>query len=155
MQGIVAKPTRDGVDKDANWKGPTEWIAAVFRFRRCPIFVTEILAVQGDEVVFSKLCCWTKDTILAPSPRPCQIHLDAPDPAEFLPPTERIVWMWRKKSAIGVEKPSYELVEMPKIEAQRELFTLSTRLRAVVIRGVSGCRAKVSWEEIMKQFIKE
>ena len=63
--------------------------------------------------------------------------------------------MWRKKSAIGVEKPSYELVEMPKIEAQRELFTLSARLRAVVIRGVSGCRAKVFWEEIMKQFIKE
>ena len=155
MQGIVAKPTRDGVDKDANWKGPTEWIAAVFRFRRCPIFVTEILAVQGDEVVFSKFCGWTKDTILAPNPRPCQIHLDAPDPAEFLPPTERIVWMWRQKSAIGVEKPSYELVEMPKIEAQRELFTLSTRLRAVVIRGVSGCRAKVFWEEIMKQFIKE
>lgn len=30
--------------------------------------------VQGDEVVFSKLCRWTKDTILAPSPKPCQIH---------------------------------------------------------------------------------
>lgn len=97
MQGIVAKPTRDGVDKDANWKGATEWMAAVFRFRRCPIFVTEILAVQGDEVVFSKLYCWKKDTILAPSPRPCQIHPDAPDPVEFLPPTDRIVSMWRKK----------------------------------------------------------
>ena len=72
-------------------------MAAVFRFRRCPIFVTEILDVQGDEVVFSKLCCWTKGTILVPSPRPCQIHPDAPDPAEFLPPTERIVWMWQKK----------------------------------------------------------
>ena len=40
-----------------------------------------------------------------------------------------------KKSAIGVEKPSCELVEIPKIEAQWELSTLSTRLRAVVIQG--------------------
>lgn len=93
-------------------------MAAVFRFRRCPIFVTEILDVQGDEVVFSKLCCWTKDIILAPSPRPCQKHPDAPDPAEFFPPTERIVWIWRKKSAMGVDKLSCELVEIPKIEAQ-------------------------------------
>lgn len=46
---------------------------------------------------FLKLCCWTKDTILAASPRPFQIHPDALDPAEFLPPTECIVWMWRKK----------------------------------------------------------
>lgn len=60
-----------------------------------------------------------------------------------------------KKSAIGVEKPSCELMEIPKIEAQWELSTLSTRLRAVVIRGASGCRAKVFWEDIMKLFIKE
>ena len=73
--------------------------------------------------------------------RPCRV-----------PSTHRVhrVDVAKKK---GVEKPSCELVEMPKIEA-RALQTLD-EASCVVIRGASGCRAEVFWEEIMKQFTKE
>ena len=106
---------------------------ADFGFRRCPIFVCQTLEVQNDEVVLSKLSCYKKDTptILAASKRPSQLHLGAPDPKVLLPPTKHVEWACRKKKmyAIGVEKPSCELVEIPQIAAERELSTPPTRNR--------------------------
>lgn len=96
MQGIVANPSKKVLKQEGAWEKALQWMKAEFGFRRCPTFVYQILEVQNDEVVFSKLSCYNKDTptILAASKRPCQLHLGAPDPKTLLPPTEYVEWEW-------------------------------------------------------------
>jgi len=109
-------------------------MAADFGFRRCPIFRTKILAMQEEEVVFSKLWCWTKDAPHNPGskqkavsetprcPRPCRVNSTYR--------AHRVDVVKKANKCHGSRNPSCELVEMAETAAQRELSTISTRLRA-------------------------
>ena len=131
VQGMLVRPSPAVVANDEQWEWAMQWTVADFGLRNCPIFRTEILGMEGEEVLFSPLQAYTKDapTILAAHNKPCELHLGAPDPGEVLPPTEHVGWVWRRQKThpIGIERPSCELLEVPEIAAGRRLSTLSTR----------------------------
>ena len=152
---MVAKPSKKTLEAEGAWERAIQWMMADFGFRRCPIFLVEVLEVHDDEVVFSDLRCFFKDapTILAASRRPCQLHPGATDPATLLPPAEHVEWAWRDKkmAAIGKEFPSCELVEMPEIAAQRLLSTLSTRNRARRLEEILEATERQEWAERLQE----
>ena len=47
MQGVLVRPQRAQVERDASWQRAIEWTMSDFALRRCPIFLAEILAVEG------------------------------------------------------------------------------------------------------------
>ena len=113
-------------------------------------FQAEILGMEGEEVLFSRLRCYTKDarTILAAHNKPCELHPGAPDPGEVLPPTRHVEWAWRRQKThrIGIERPSCELLEAPEIAEGRHLSTLSTRGRLQRQEELLEAAALLDWE---------
>ena len=99
VQGMLVKPTAATVADDVKWERAMHWTMADFGYQNCPIFFTEIVGMEGSEVLFSPLRCYTKivPTILAASKKPCELHPDAPYPQDLLPPTEQVEWVWRTK----------------------------------------------------------
>ena len=158
VQGMLVRPTPAMVANDANWERAVQWAMADFGFQNCPIFRTEILGEENDEVVFSPLRCYTKvgPTILAASNKPTELHLDAPNPQDFLPPTPTVEWVWRtrKPKRIGMEPPSRELVEVPEIAAGRHLSTLSTRNRYIRLEELVDARDRLDWAERMERIVE-
>ena len=116
-----------------SWRRAIDWAISNFAIRCCPIFLAEILAVDGEDVALAPLLCYTKDapTILCASTRPCELHTNGPNLQELLPPTRVVEWAWRtrKTHKIGVEPPSCDLVEVPEMVEARHLSTLSTKGR--------------------------
>ena len=133
LQGVLVSPKRPQVERDVSWRRAIEWAMSDFALRRCPIFLAEILAVDGEDVSFAPLRCYTKDapTILCASTRPCELHTNGPNLQELLPPARVVEWVWRtrKTHKIGVDPPSCDLVEVPEMAAARHLSTLSTKGR--------------------------
>ena len=133
LQGVLVRPQRAQVERDVSWRRAIDWAMSNFALRCCPIFLAEILAVDGEDVAFSPLRCYTKDapTILCASTRPCELHANGPNLQELLPPTRVVEWAWRtrKTHKIGVEPPSCDLVEVPEMVEARHLSTLSTKGR--------------------------
>ena len=132
-QGVLVRPTKAKVEDAAAWRKAIDWAIADFALRRCPIVLVEIRAVVDGVVEFAPLQCYMKDapTILCPSTRPCELHIDGPNLEELLPPTPTLEWRWHTQKAqrIGVALPSCELVEVPAMLEGRHLSTLSTRGR--------------------------
>ena len=133
LQGVLVRPQKAQVERDVSWRRAIDWSMSDFALRGCPIFLAEILAVDGEDVAFSPLRCYTKDapTILCASTRPCELHTNGPNLQELLPPTRVVEWAWRtrKTQKIGVEPPSCDLVEVPEMVEARHLSTLSTKGR--------------------------
>ena len=149
LQGIVVKPIPKTLEREGAWGRAILCTIADFGFRNCPIFAAEILGVENNEVVFSSVYCFPKDapTILAASRRPLQLHPGAPDPQTLLPLTEHVAWVWRPKKAhaIGTERPSCPLWEVPEIAANRRLSALSTRNRAFRLEQILEEMARLEW----------
>ena len=147
VQGMLLKPTAAKLEDDEAWARAMQWAMADFGFQNCPRRTeteTEIVGMEGSEVFFSPLRCYTKigPTILAASNKPCELHPGAPNPQDLLLPTRHVEWVWRTKaSRIGVEKPSCELVEVPQITEGRNISTLST------INKVSRCVLECSLDK--------
>ena len=133
LQGVLVRPQKAQVERDVSWRRAIDWSMSDFALRGCPIFLAEILAVDGEDVVFAPLRCNTKDapTILCASTRPCELHTNGPNLQELLPPTRVVEWAWRtrKTHRIGVEPPSCDLLEVPEMAEARNLSTLSTKGR--------------------------
>ena len=89
LQGVLVRPQKAQVERDVSWRRAIDWSMSDFALRGCPIFLAEILAVDGEDVVFAPLRCYTKDapTILCASTRPCELHTNGPNLQELLPPT--------------------------------------------------------------------
>ena len=124
VQGIQVQPTKTTQENDAAWAKAMRWAMADFGLRRCPIFEVEILGVEEDEILFSSLRCFHKDapTTLVAWNKPCELHPNAPDAGQLLPPTEHLECVWRRRKVcnrIGVERPSCELVELPALPRPR------------------------------------
>lgn len=81
----------------------------------------------------------------------------APDPKTLLLPTEHVEWEWWKKKvhAIGVEKLSCELVEMPEKSAQREPSTPSTRNRARRLEDILEEREKLGSSQTLENVTRK
>ena len=159
LQGIVAKPSTKTLEEKGAWERAIHWMMADFDYRNCPIFLVEILGLENNEVLFSGVRCFQKNapTILAASRRPCQMHPGAPDPKTLLPSTEHVEWAWReeKMSAIGKQRPSCPLWEMPEIAANREMSTLSTRHRAVRLEEILEEKTKLEWAEKLEEIARK
>ena len=149
LQGVVVKPTPKTLEKEGAWERAILCTMADFGFRKCPIFLVEILGVENNEVAFSEVYCFQKNapTILAACRRPFQLHPGAPDHQMLLPATEHMEWIWRpgKAHAIGTEHPSCPLWEVPEIAANQRLSTLSTRNRACRLEQILEERARLEW----------
>ena len=76
VQGMLVHTTEEVAANDAKWKRAMDWTMADFGLRNCLIFRTEILGMEGDEVLFSPLQAYTKNvpTILAACNKPCELH---------------------------------------------------------------------------------
>lgn len=62
----------------------------------------------------------------------------------------------KKRSTIGVKKPSCELVEVPHIAAGKTLSTLSTRNRLLRLKELVKARTRLDWEARMEKIaVKE
>ena len=136
LAGIRISTTRHTVDCDEKWNRAILWAMGDFGFRNCPIFHTEILSLEKETgIQLSNLQCYTKNkdskTILCANRRPTQLHTNAEDPNELLPPSPTVEWEWRKKKchAIGTDLPNNSLQEVPEIAAKRNISLLSTRKR--------------------------
>ena len=158
LQGIVVKPTPKTLEREGAWERAILCTIADFGFRNCPIFAAEILGVENNEVVLSPVYCFQKNapTILAASRRPLQLHPGAPDPQTLLPPTEHVEWVWRPKKAhaIGTERPSCPLWEVPEIAANRRLSTLSTRNRALRLEQILEERTRQEWGKQLEEIAR-
>ena len=157
-QGMLVHTTKEVAADDAKWKRAMEWTMADLGLRNCLIFRTEILGMEGEEVLFSPLQAYTKDatTILAAYNKPCELHQGAPDPREVLPPTRHVEWVWRtrKTQRIGVARPSCELVEVPEMAAGRRLSTLSTRGRLQRRLELEEAELRLDWEDRMGRIVE-
>ena len=102
LAGIRISPTRHTVDCDKKWNRAILWAMGDFGFRNCPIFHTEILSLEKETgIQLSNLQCYTKNkdskTILCANRRPTQLHTNAEDPNELLPPSPTVEWEWRTR----------------------------------------------------------
>ena len=94
LQGVLVRRQKAQVERDVSWRRAIDWAMSDFALRCCPIFLAEILAVDGEDVVLAPLRGYTKDapTILCASTRPCELHANGPNLQELLPPTRVVEW---------------------------------------------------------------
>ena len=133
------------------WEESILWTIAEFGFRRCPIFRIDILSL--DPIEMAPLRCYTKDapTVLAESTMPMRVHKDAQPIDDFLPPTDYVEWVWRRKKpqSIGVEKSTWEIFE---ISSDRKVSFLSKRKREKRMRDIEDALEGNKWAEKTKVF---
>ena len=131
----------------------SEWAAADFGFRACPIFRVDILAADEEGVELGPLRCYTKDadasTILAASKRATQLHPDGPNPETLLPSSAAVSWVWRtaKCHAVGKDVSAFHLHEVPEIAEGRTISTLSTRNREKRLQEIRGAASAEDWRQ--------
>ena len=77
IQGVLVRPQKAQVERDVSWRRAIDWAISNFALRCCPIFLAEILAVDGEDVALAPLLCYTKD-----APQSCA---RAPGPASCTP----------------------------------------------------------------------
>lgn len=150
IAGIQVRPT-----SFANWEKAIEWAITEFGWRSCPIFRIDILATTDSTVRLGTLRAYTKaadtQTYLSASKRPCQLHTNAPNIESYLPSTEFVSWKWRTKKchAIGKDKPTWNIQEIPEIAGSRHISTLSTRNRLQHLLELRDAKDKETWKRSM------
>ena len=137
-------------DKD-NIEDYVEWVISDFGFKMVPIFRTDILSIENENIILSPLRCYVKNpdsyTILGPCRRALSIFTDAPDIEFYLPSTSFVKWEWRTKK----EKPSesrkakQELIEMPESTGNKKVSLLSVKQRAKIEEELREARLKGEW----------
>ena len=137
-------------DKD-NIEDYVEWVISDFGFKMVPIFRTDILSIENENIILSPLRCYVKNpdsyTILAPCRRALSIFTNAPDIEFYLPSTSFVKWEWRTKK----EKPSesrkakQELIEMPELTKNKKVSILSVKQRAKIEEELREARLKGEW----------
>ena len=159
LQGVLVRPQKAQVERDVSWRRAIDWAMLDFALRCCPIFLAEILAVDGEDVVLAPLRGYTKDapTNLCASTRPCELHANGPNLQELLPPTRVVEWArrTRKTQRIGVEFPSCDLLEVPEMVEARNLSTLSTKGRVARLLELAEGNHRIVRARHMQQLAKQ
>ena len=168
ISGVHVRPMKTTAEDAERWEKAVEWAAGDFGFRACPIFRLDILAADEEGVVLGPLRCYNKkadaSTILAASKKPTQLHPKGPEPSLLLPTTKTVSWVWwtKKCQAIGRDVSRYQLLEVPEIAKNREVFALSTRNREKRLQEIRDEQNAEEWrrtcrtrEEAEQQYYEE
>ena len=113
------------------------WCISDFGFRLLPIYVTEVIIPDNENIYLYPLKCYIKSkntkTILTPTSKPSKydpnVLLESIE--DFFPDTEFISWVFRDKKPANMEKrkPYWEIIETPDLTDDKKISLLSVDKR--------------------------
>ena len=155
LTGRIAGVKVDYVKKKdrQNIENLVKWAISDFGFRKVPIYRADILEYTSEKIRISPLKCYVKGskskTILVPCNKPGKFTKDVLDIeiADYLPPTEFINWEWRthKLASSNDRRPTTEILEMPKLAANKKISLLSLAEREKRNRELEEAKKKTEW----------